>query len=147
VFEIVFEGSKAVMVSKLNNVELEVLPYDVSDIDGQVVPNTIMCEEILPQNSDQLKIAEGRMNSLYRLGGIKQVNFAHIPPAEKMKIGWNNWFRHPIIPITISTILTFLTVYLTLLGLHCHLTYYDYFVALIGPTITSVLLAILYRFY
>jgi len=120
------------------NVELEVLPG------GQVVPNTIMCEAILPQNSDQLGIAEGKMNSLYRIDGIKQVNFAHVPPPEKMK---RPWFRHPIIPIAISTLLTFLTVYLTLLGLHCHLTYDDYVVALIEPTITSVLLAILYRFY
>jgi hypothetical protein len=147
VFEIVFEGiTKEVMVTKLNNVELEVLPYAVSDIDGQVVePNTIMCVAILPQNSDQLAHAAGRMNSLYRIDGIKQVNFAHVPPPEKMK---RPWFRHRLIPIAISNLIIFLAVYGALLGLHCRLnTYADYFVAFIGPIITSALLAILYRFY
>src|SRR5215472_11513592 len=124
VFEIVFERiTKEVMESKLNNVELKVLSYAVSDMDSQVVePNTIMCEAILPQNSDQLAHAEGRMNSLYRIDGIKQVNIAHVPPPEKMK---RPWFRHPIIPIAISTILTFLTVIGTVLGLHCRLNTFD----------------------
>ena len=149
VFEIVFEGiTKEVMASKLSNVELEVLPYSVSDIDGQAVEaNTIMCMAILPQNGDQLGLGAGRINSLYRIHGIKQceVNITHVSPPEKER---RPWFRHPIIPITISTLLTFLTVYGTLLGLHVRLNAYDdYFVAFIGPTITSVLLALLYRFY
>jgi hypothetical protein len=149
VFEIFFEGPKEVMVSKLNNVELGVLAYDVRmDIDGEVPePGTIMCEAILPQNSDQLGIAVDRINSLRGIDGIKQVNFVHVPPPE-VPPPERPWFRHPIIPITISTILTFLTVYGTLLGLHVRLnTYDDYFVAFIGPTVTSVLLAILYRFF
>ena len=146
-FEIVFEGiTKEVIASKLSNVELEVLPYSVSDIDVQGFdPTTIMCVAILPQDGDELRLAAGRINSLYRINGIKQVNIAHVSPPEKER---RSWFKHPIFPIAISTILSFLTVYGTLLGLHVKLNSYDdYFVAFIGPTITSILLALLYRFY
>lgn len=147
VFEIVFEGiSIETMGSKLSNVELEVLPYSVSDIGSQVrEPNTIMCIAILPDTGDEAGVVAGRINSLYRIGGIKQVNIAHVSQPEKVR---QPWFRHPIIPISISTILTFITVYIALLGLQVKLSTYDEFVvAYIGPTVTSVLLALLYRFY
>jgi hypothetical protein len=147
VFEIIFEGiSKDVIASKLSNIELKVLPYSVSDLDGRrVEPNTIMCMAILPQNVDALGLAAGRINSLRIIDGIKQVNIAHVSLPEKET---RRWFKHPIFPIVISTLLTFLTVYGTLLGLHVKLNNYnDYFVAFILPTITSASLAILYKFY
>jgi hypothetical protein len=66
VFEIGFQGiTPEVLASKLNNVELKVLPYSVSDISGQgVEPNTIMCMAILPQNGEELGLLAGRFNSL-----------------------------------------------------------------------------------
>jgi hypothetical protein len=104
-FEIHFEGfSREVMASKLSNVELEVLPYSVSDLNSQASdPNTIMCVAILP--ADEIRLVAGRMNSLYRINGIKQINIAHVSQPEK---GRGSSFKHPIFPIVISAILSFL---------------------------------------
>jgi hypothetical protein len=81
-FEIHFKGvSKEAMASKLSSVELEVLPYSVSDLNSQASdPNTIMCVAILP--ADDIRLVAGRMNSLYRINGIKQINIAHVPDRE-----------------------------------------------------------------
>jgi hypothetical protein len=107
-FQIRLEGaSKDVIVPKLKNLSYTVpfIARNVGDADSD--PNFVMCVSIVPDNS----AIGDRMNSLYRVPGVKQVDILQTIPLK----GQRRWYGNFMIPLLISTVVFSLGVLTVLL--------------------------------
>jgi hypothetical protein len=127
------------IASKLKTLDLDVLSleeYQHRNPD----PNSLICKKTYG-DVDAIKALD-TINSINHMDGVNKITPLYNVEKEKQPR-----HKHPLIPVAISTTLTFFTLAAAVYGLKINVTSTDYFYIMGVPTIITFLSQPLYKFY